>query len=70
MLRRWAISVGELDMLGKQLDLMTTEANTIRDQGAPEDVLEDLTAYLGALRQARKALADASRHLYTRVEER
>ncbi|MBW3093386.1 hypothetical protein KIH79_10735 [Bifidobacterium sp. 82T10] len=62
--RRWAADCGQLDLTGSQFDHALTLLNTIRDRGASEDVLEDLTLAIGHLRQARRAVSDASRHLW------
>ena len=46
---------GELDAMGMLIDQLATSAGRLRDQGAPEDVLEDLTITLARLRETRKA---------------
>ncbi|ESV34293.1 hypothetical protein BLONG_1906 [Bifidobacterium longum E18] len=51
------------------IDQLATSAGRLRDQGAPEDVLEDLTITLARLRETRKAVSSASRRLWARVED-
>ncbi len=68
--RQWALAVGRIDTTSTMVDTLTATVNAIRDQGAPEDVLEQLTQALTGLNQTRRALASASRRLYQRVEER
>ncbi|WP_179140391.1 hypothetical protein [Bifidobacterium adolescentis] len=65
---KWAAACGELDAMGMLIDQLTTNTGRLRDQGAPEDVLEDLTITLARLRETRKAVSSASRRLWTRVE--
>lgn len=50
-------------------DTLIGTINAIRDQGAPEDVLEHLTDTLAGLNQARRALDGASRSLCHHSEE-
>jgi len=67
--RKWAAACGELYAIGPTPDQLATQAGRLRDQGAPEDVLEDLTITLARLREARKATMSAERRLWTRVED-
>jgi Holliday junction resolvase-like predicted endonuclease len=67
--RRWASGSGELELIGSQLELLTAIVGKLRDSGAPEDVLEDLTRAIGSLRDARHAAISASRRLWLRVED-
>lgn len=70
---KWAAACGELDAMGMLIDQLATSAGRLRDQGAPEDVLEDvledLTITLARLRETRKAVSSASRRLWARVED-
>lgn len=70
---KWAAACGELDAMGMLIDQLATSGATsagrLRDQGAPEDVLEDLTITLARLRETRKAVSSASRRLWARVED-
>lgn len=66
---KWAAACGALDATGMLIDQLATSMGRLRDQGAPEDVLEDLTITLARLREARKAVSSASRRLWTRVED-
>ncbi|WP_250235823.1 hypothetical protein [Bifidobacterium longum] len=66
---KWAAACGALDATGMLIEQLATSMGRLRDQGAPEDVLEDLTITLARLREARKAVSSASRRLWTRVED-
>ena len=66
--KRWATICGQLSALAALVDLHIVQLNQLRDQGAPEDVLEAETAALARLNDVRKALADANRRLWMRVE--
>ena len=66
---KWAAACGELVAMGMLIDQLATSAGRLRDQGAPEDVLEDLTITLARLRETRKAVSSASRRLWARVED-
>lgn len=66
---KWAAACGELDAMGMLIAQLATSAGRLRDQGAPEDVLEDLTITLARLRETRKAVSSASRRLWARVED-
>lgn len=66
--KRWATACGQLSALSALIDLHIVQLNQLRDQGAPEDVLEAETTALARLNEARKALAEANRRLWMRVE--
>lgn len=64
---KWAAACGELDAMGMLIDQLATSAGRLRDQGAPEDVLEDLTITLN--RNAYPAYENNSR-TFASLEER
>ncbi|TPF97582.1 hypothetical protein EP30_01170 [Bifidobacterium sp. UTCIF-39] len=66
--RRWAATSGQLDIIAAQTDHMLNTIATIRDQGAPEPVLEDLTTYLARTQEARKAITRAARTLWNQTD--
>ena len=66
--KHWSAVCGQLSALSSLVDLHIVQLNQLRDQGAPEDVLEAETTALARLNEVRKALADANRRLWTRVE--
>lgn len=67
--RQQALATGRVDAACIFTDTLIGTINAIRDQGAPEDVLEHLTDALAGLNQTRRALAAASRSLCHHSEE-
>lgn len=65
--RRWTATCGQLDLLVAQTDHTIRTISTIRDQGAPEPVLEALTTAIARTTEARQALARAERSLWNQT---
>lgn len=59
---------GRLSQISLDLEQHIRTINALRDQSAPEDVLEHYTTALGQLNTARRELILASNGLWTRNE--
>lgn len=65
---RRAVESGQTSQILNTVEQLIRDLNTLRDNGAPEDVLEHYTSALAGLNQARRSVALASTALWKRTE--
>ena len=65
---RRAVDSGQTSQILNTVEQLIHDLNTLRDNGAPEDILEHYTSALAGLNQARRSVALASTALWKRTE--
>lgn len=65
---RRAVDSGQTSRILNTVEQLIHDLDTLRDNGAPEDILEHYTSALAGLNQARRSVALASTALWKRTE--